>query len=51
MPLPLVSATQPPNPHGVGVFTSFLYRAGIVKHDPSKWNDLFFEEANSLQGN
>jgi NitT/TauT family transport system substrate-binding protein len=38
-------------PHGVGVFTSFLYRAGIVKHDPSKWNDLFFEEANALQGN
>jgi NitT/TauT family transport system substrate-binding protein len=38
-------------PHGVGVFTSFLYRAGIVKHDPSKWNDMFFEEANPLQGN
>ncbi|MBR1147153.1 ABC transporter substrate-binding protein [Bradyrhizobium sp. AUGA SZCCT0431] len=38
-------------PHGVGVFTSFLYRAGIVKHDPSKWNDLFFDEANALQGN
>ena len=38
-------------PHGVGVFTSFLHRAGIVKHDPSKWNDLFFEEANALQGN
>jgi len=38
-------------PHGVGVFTSFLYRVGIIKHDPGKWNDLFFEEANALQGN
>jgi NitT/TauT family transport system substrate-binding protein len=38
-------------PHGVGIFTSFMHRAGIVKHDPGKWNDLFFEEANSLQGN
>lgn len=37
-------------PHGVMRTAEFLHRTGRVKHKPASWKDLFFENAQALEG-
>ena len=37
-------------PHGVMRTAEFLHLIGRVKHKPSSWKDLFFENAHALEG-
>ena len=38
-------------PHGVGRFTQFMYRTGVIQNDPGDWRNLFFDQARGLDGN
>jgi NitT/TauT family transport system substrate-binding protein len=37
-------------PHNVMKFVDFMYKVGRIKHKPNDWKDLFFPEAQKLNG-
>jgi NitT/TauT family transport system substrate-binding protein len=37
-------------PHNVMKFVDFMHKVGRIKHQPKSWKDLFFPEAQKLNG-
>ena len=37
-------------PHGTEQLAGFMFKAGLLKHDPKSWKDLYWDSAWSLNG-
>ncbi len=37
-------------PEAILPYAQFMYKVGVIKHDPQSWKDLFFPEVHNLPG-